>query len=403
MKNLADLPATKEYMKEFANQVFSPIFQGQSTAMITVPNFGSNSFVKYILGYSENIDKELKSKLATYRFLELNLRGIEEVNSIWEQLSLQIGSKSSTKEKVIKELSNIQKDRLVIIINGIDEVFSLDIVKSTIAAIYSSISSLLTIGLYYGEPKNEYMNFLTTNLRINSFTYIIPRSNEDMSILLEKEERWFIYKLEKKVKEKIIELSGGYSSLARGLLALALTNQERFITFTNDELVETQEVKTWLHKLYFSMAEQSQQILQKLVVNPKLNIDNSYLANSGLLIDGRFFTPLFRIYIENLAKDDIKLHSKDDQLYLGEQKLSEIFTNQEELVFNYFWDKADAVISREEIANVMWAGNANESYSDWAIDKIISKIRDKILDDDKTLIQTIKGKGFKLTIKNNDV
>ena len=151
------------------------------------------------------------------------------------------------------------------------------------------------------------------------------------------------------------------------------------------------------------MAEQSQQILQKLVVNPKLNIDNSYLANSGLLIDGRFFTPLFRIYIENLAKDDIKLHSKDDQLYLGEQKLSEIFTNQEELVFNYFWDKADAVISREEIANVMWAGNANESYSDWAIDKIISKIRDKILDDDKTLIQTIKGKGFKLTIKNNDV
>ncbi|MCA9383950.1 hypothetical protein KC909_06335, partial [Candidatus Dojkabacteria bacterium] len=171
MKNLADLPATKEYMKEFANQVFSPIFQGQSTAMITVPNFGSNSFVKYILGYSENIDKELKSKLATYRFLELNLRGIEEVNSIWEQLSLQIGSKSSTKEKVIKELSNIQKDRLVIIINGIDEVFSLDIVKSTIAAIYSSISSLLTIGLYYGETKNEYMNFLTTNLRINSFTY----------------------------------------------------------------------------------------------------------------------------------------------------------------------------------------------------------------------------------------
>lgn len=75
----------------------------------------------------------------------------------------------------------------------------------------------------------------------------------------------------------------------------------------------------------------------------------------------------------------------------------DIFTKQEEKVMKLLLENKNKIVSREQIAQIMWGEQDwNEKYSDWAIDKIISRIR-QVLDEQGisslTLI-TKKGRGF---------
>lgn len=55
------------------------------------------------------------------------------------------------------------------------------------------------------------------------------------------------------------------------------------------------------------------------------------------------------------------------------------------------------VISRDQVADIIWRDMATEKYSDWAIDQRIARLRRKIIDLGFNIdVQTIYGKGYKL-------
>lgn len=79
--------------------------------------------------------------------------------------------------------------------------------------------------------------------------------------------------------------------------------------------------------------------------------------------------------------------SKDE--YLSEKELK---------IFIFLHSKINTDVGREEIADVIWGANLNHDYSDWAIDKLISRIRDKINDTKPyKIIKTVRNKGFILS------
>lgn len=59
--------------------------------------------------------------------------------------------------------------------------------------------------------------------------------------------------------------------------------------------------------------------------------------------------------------------------------------------------KTDEVITKEQVADIIWKEKANEKFSSWAIDQRIARLRRKLIDFGFNIdVQTVYGKGYKL-------
>jgi hypothetical protein len=72
-------------------------------------------------------------------------------------------------------------------------------------------------------------------------------------------------------------------------------------------------------------------------------------------------------------------------------------TSQEISLLNFFLSKPNQQITRDEVANIIWGKQSNVKYSDWAIDKAISRLRSKISSSNYQLM-TVKNLGYQLIV-----
>ena len=70
-------------------------------------------------------------------------------------------------------------------------------------------------------------------------------------------------------------------------------------------------------------------------------------------------------------------------------------TAQEIKLIKLFKSKQNEPVSRDEIAETLWEKGWEDKYSDWAIDKLISRLRKKIVSSRYRII-TIKNMGYQL-------
>jgi DNA-binding winged helix-turn-helix (wHTH) protein len=52
-------------------------------------------------------------------------------------------------------------------------------------------------------------------------------------------------------------------------------------------------------------------------------------------------------------------------------------------------------VGRDDIAKAIWRGEWTEKYSDWAIDKLVSKLKKKLIFSNYEIL-TIKNRGYQL-------
>jgi len=71
-------------------------------------------------------------------------------------------------------------------------------------------------------------------------------------------------------------------------------------------------------------------------------------------------------------------------------------TAQEKLIFEFLINRPNQVISRNEIAQVMWGKMWDQKYSDWAIDRAISNLRRK-LNHTRYSLMSIRNRGYKFS------
>lgn len=62
-----------------------------------------------------------------------------------------------------------------------------------------------------------------------------------------------------------------------------------------------------------------------------------------------------------------------------ENDFTQQFSKAERRVLAELWSKRNDVVSREALASQFWGENADEKYSDWALDQVIRRLRSKIL------------------------
>lgn len=95
--------------------------------------------------------------------------------------------------------------------------------------------------------------------------------------------------------------------------------------------------------------------------------------------------------------DLTKVHVVSGEIYINERPNGQYLSGKENEIFRLLFANRHKTIDRDDVAEIMWGSEMSANYSDWAIDKTISRIREK-LEDQKPyrIIKTLRGKGFML-------
>lgn len=193
------------------------------------------------------------------------------------------------------------------------------------------------------------------------------------------------------MESELIKLTGGYIQYLQ--LALISLNRKEidpkkiadlFTFLIKDERIQLQSEELWE-----DLTKPEQLILLKITDGKKLT-DNElkegrYLIESGFLTsDLKIFSPLFA----NFLKDKNQKGGGSN----GKIELSK----KEHLLFSFLKQNLNEICEREAIIEAVWPEEESLGVSDWAIDRLVARLRKKIKDEGEFEIVTVKTRGFKL-------
>jgi len=212
-------------------------------------------------------------------------------------------------------------------------------------------------------------------------------------------------KVNKKMLDEIITLTGGHGNLTRHCLEaiLATSNQQ---PEPNPELIEfflkQKPVRSVLFGIWNSLNPFEQDLLTVLNFADQ---DISYLKNVGLIDKNKLTITLLKEYALEKNKlsaenEKIILDETSNEIKKGDLVISDKLTSSEYKLLKLLILNGEKLIDREEIIRAVWGEmQSTAGVTDQALDQLIFRLRKKIENDPNNpeYIQTIKGRGFKFT------
>ena len=223
--------------------------------------------------------------------------------------------------------------------------------------------------------------------------YIKPTSLLDSKTILENYKKQKYINLPKSLENEFLHFVDGHNQyLQFALISLHeikdsknLTKQSLWEFLINDERISLQSEELWE-----SLEPFEQDILIKVFKKEKLNESKlknaSYLLNCGFLNEKskEIFSPIFEYFVGIKEKE-----RRSDTL-------SEL-SNKEFLLLNFLEKNENSICEREQIVEAVWTEEATLGVSDWAIDRLVARLRAKLKSQNKKYeIITIKTRGYKL-------
>lgn len=226
-------------------------------------------------------------------------------------------------------------------------------------------------------------------------------------------------KVDKKILDEIMKLTGKHGSLARHCLEAILaaatfdvaTNNEQSAT-SNQPLVTSSElgefflkqkpVRSVLFGIWNSLNPFEQNLLTLLNFADQ---DIFYLKNVGLIDKNKLTIPLLKEYALEKNKlsaenETIIFNEVSNEIKKGDLVISDKLTSSEFKLLKLLISNAEKIVDREEIIKAVWGNlESTAGVTDQALDQLIFRLRKKIETDPNKprFIQTIKGRGFKFT------
>ncbi|RJR15669.1 helix-turn-helix domain-containing protein [Candidatus Microgenomates bacterium] len=222
--------------------------------------------------------------------------------------------------------------------------------------------------------------------------YLQPGEAQDMETILVTFIKQYGLKLSAELKKWLIDWSGGHVQYLQ-LMAIKL-RELKHIPADKNELYEvflgSEDIALMSEELYASLSETEQKALIKIInqtgVDSELKSQAQYLWNSGILYDNNhIFSPLFGEYIRKLSHEKTNGHD---------------FTRKEHTLLTFLESKVGELCERDEIIAAVWPDQAEAGVSDWAIDRLVSRVRAKLKKQNSQFeIVTVITRGYKLVRK----
>ncbi len=410
----------KQWANALARKIERYIHRGDCVNLWGLPAVGRSGQIAYI---RQTVPPHIK-------FLSIETKGLTNVtpsgffsltNTFLESLldkrvEADPNSPSITTKRYLEQIT--KKYKICLVIDSLEFLTPLDDrFFQSLKALRDQFLGSLTFLFVSERPLPEHPRYLS-NREFLDFACQIkvlvkPLSDElaaeGIPLLLSQYE----VKLTSRQVKELLKLSGGIIGLFRSILRV-LENQDE-VDLSTETLLKDSHINTRLERIFNSFSDEEKDILSKISANQKIgNIESEYLANSGIIEHSKIKSKLFEAFVKKqgfryrqASNEENKLAPKSTQMRIDFQtgeifkmgrRLSGFLSKEESKVLRLLIEKGTAITTREEVAKALWDRDVIEKYSDWAIDKCISRIRVKIEDTARPYkyLATIKGRGFKL-------
>lgn len=212
---------------------------------------------------------------------------------------------------------------------------------------------------------------------------LLPADISDCKILVNDFQRRYEYKVDEELFKQLYYWSQGHLGILKSLYLLC--KEEPTLNFSLDSLLSKEPI---LYRLQAITDELGEEKMKTLCSDSLTFIDRTHFQEFGYLHDGQIFNPLLKEFIIKLKPElDSRKESTDQRLLT--------LTRQERDVYELLSKNVKSLVSREEVAQAAWKDDWEEKYSDWALDALIHRLRQKIgqIYPESTL-ETKKGLGF---------
>ena len=212
-------------------------------------------------------------------------------------------------------------------------------------------------------------------------------------------------KVEPKLLEEVLELTGGHSSLVLLSLEALLASGQKFANklLLRKFLLEQKTIRNTLASMWNYLTPFEQNFLSQ---NSKLETTDaqelSYLADVGLIKNGFLTISLFADFIkEKNSLTQRQEHfslNEAQEILKGELLISDKLTSLEYRLLKFMLENKDRVLEKEEIINAVWKeAKTTLGVTDQALDQLVFRVRKKIEENPNQPqhLQTVKGRGFK--------
>lgn len=433
-KNLFEYPLPKEILLHFANQVFTPLKQGQCVTTLWVAGGGKRFRLNYFLSEKKILQDIFKTQFDNILFVNIHPDEILELSSngylelILDKFRAQMEQKNipifepQTKNplRIIREyllyLLSLDKE-IIFLLNDFEMLLSFP------PSIFANLESIIELN----KKKIRCLILSHKNivdeqllLKMGNFKYAILRNvfyiplfkDKEIDYLISYRENALSILLPEEAKQVLKEYVGGHPLLIKyGITNLTNTNGDKLKDreWVISQLVSDFELSIAIKEIWSSL-NQSEKDIVIYVINTgtlptKSKQKAKYLLETGILkIDKKRKVSTFGKLFDQVVQSEqpsykLRYQEESSDISMGPISCSDKFTLQEFNVLKLLLMNEGKVVSRDQIAKMLWEKDYYDKYSDWAIDKVVSTIRKKLsqLGFSVHKLQTLKGRGFKLS------
>lgn len=207
-------------------------------------------------------------------------------------------------------------------------------------------------------------------------------------------------KIDEKIKNQILNLTGGHGKLTRLACEASLTIDKEQLTIDQlqEFLLEQKTVQGGLFEIWNFLTPWEQKSLETIPL-----VASSYLTEIGLVKDNKIAIPLFAEFAKTIQQSSnltISYNPSTNEIKKGEATISDQLSSSEFKLLRFLVENAGRIVEKEEIINAVWKDSkTQEGVTDQALDQIVYRLRKKIEEDPNNPqhIQTIKGRGIKFS------
>lgn len=398
MSGMINYPFPEKTYSSLESSISTLIDLGINTCLLFPPQYGKDHRIGQIWTREMFFNQEERIKVF---YIDLENKNYSSSDEIKEIFSESLGNPKNLREHL---LSLSQKNKVIFFIN-----YPEDLLIESINNIFNYLKIF-----YYLAPDNihfvcayslevdmkEFFNYTSRNsIFFQRVIQIGYYSDEEIRFFINSLLIKWKRTLSEEIKDYIIDIVGGQAFLCKRALSIILET----------DVYELSEIKKLLDespnfliqvKYFINRIPKKMKNLLSIIANQRQIPDNSsvnlkYLLKIGLIIEKETDYD-----VKSLVLKDYFLNSDNktiNQINLINKSI-ELSKREKRILVNLL--KSDGkILSRDALAEIIWKDDVLDKYSEWAIDKAISRIRKKLNSSKLPDInlETCKRKGIKIS------
>ena len=417
------------FRQEDASTLGQHLKNRNSVVLIGMKRVGISNFLRFFLNHKE-IAKKYIADGNSHLFIPVDLNDLveREVFPFWIltlKRILDSAEKSDLKEHTKKYIERLFLDCM----QSKDTFLTIESVKKSLAKItqenvlstiffirFDRLKEIVTPELFGNlqgvkDAANRKVSFIFTSFKgltsiaPDVFTkssvalfarnmYVRPAEKKDTKIIFDTYKERYKLIFPSSLETSLFETVDGYVQYLQ--LALISFHESKKIFKNKQEILEflsrDERIMLQSEELWESLNNAEQNTLLKVeknqAISPEEKKSAAYLWDCGLVAEdgGRnvIFSSLFNHYLKQ--RQMVKSNGSSIEL-----------SKKEHLLFTYLKSKVGNICEREQIIQAVWAEVEEVGISDWAIDRLVARLRVKLKSQNaKFEIQTVKTRGYKM-------